>query len=87
MSYTIPEELSVGTHNVTFSFDGSGDTDYNSSTRTYAALTKTKADTSLSLYMVTGSRGASVNLKTLLYSGGKPLSGKTVKFVVDGVVV
>ena len=39
VSYVIPGGMAVGTHNVTATFDGSGDAAYGSSTRTAAALT------------------------------------------------
>jgi len=83
-SWTIPASLAVGAHNVTVSFVG--DSAYNAATRTSPVLTVLRK-VLFSQYATSGAPGQSVTLKTLVYSGGAPVSGLSVKFAVDGTVV
>jgi hypothetical protein len=47
----------------------------------------TKTGVAFSLYAVTGAQGATVALRSLVYSGGAPVSGLSVQFAVDGGAV
>jgi large repetitive protein len=83
LPYTIPSSMALGAHNVTVSFDG--DAAYNAASRTTAALT-VFAKVSFSQYAATGAPGQAITLKTLVYSGGKPVSGLPIQFTVDSTV-
>jgi len=87
LPYTIPASMSLGTHNVTVAF--AGDAAYRAVSRTSAVLTVkiTPANVGFSMYAVSGSPGQTVTLRSLMYSGGKPLAGKLVTWFVDGVRV
>jgi hypothetical protein len=50
-------------------------------------LTVVKADVQFYYYVVSGARGQTVTLKSLMYSGGAPLANKLVTFAVDGTPV
>jgi len=87
VNYTIPESLSVGTHNVTFAF--AGDFFFSARTATVAALTVQKANTSLSVPNRSGFIGQTVQLQATLRrtTDNAPLSGRTVQFRIDGNLV
>jgi len=87
VNYTIPESLSVGTHNVTFAF--AGDFFFNARSATVAALTVQKANTSLTVPNRSGFIGQTVQLQATLRrtTDNATLSGKTVQFRVDGNLV
>jgi large repetitive protein len=87
LSYSIPGGMPEGLYDVKVTFAGDGT--YNPASRTTAALTVQipKAGVGFSIYPVTGSIEAPVLLKTLVYSGGAPVSGLLIQFAVDGVPV
>lgn len=85
LAYTVPAAMSLGNHTIRASFAGTGF--YNASAGT--ATLQVKANTTLTMASVTGKRGSAVALSATLRraSNGALLSGGTITFKVDGVVV
>lgn len=83
LSYVIPEKYGLGAQTFTVAYAGDASHTSGKGSKT---LTITKAPTALTQPSVAGKAGATVNLTaTLKRTNGVALSGKTVRFQVDGV--
>lgn len=78
-----PASLSVGNHNILAVYDGNGN--FRSSTDTLTqTVSNTAPATKLSVQAVKAIYGGKVSLKATFIATGKPVSGKTISFSLNG---